>query len=102
MDPSDHYPDPFGEALSYSSQRAAQMGHWSPPVSRSRRQAGAEPRQAGRTRRSGAAGAARQERAAHAAGQSGLGARPRSAVAGPGGPAPGRRHLGGRRPVRGR
>jgi hypothetical protein len=25
MDPSDHYADPFGEALSYSSQRAAQL-----------------------------------------------------------------------------
>jgi hypothetical protein len=25
MDPSGHYPDPFGEALSYSSQRAAQL-----------------------------------------------------------------------------
>ena len=25
MDPSDHYPDPFGEALSHSSQRGAQM-----------------------------------------------------------------------------
>jgi len=26
MDSSEHYPDPFGEALSYSSQRAAQIG----------------------------------------------------------------------------
>jgi hypothetical protein len=25
MEPSDHYADPFGEALSYSSQRAAQL-----------------------------------------------------------------------------
>jgi hypothetical protein len=25
MDPSDHYADPFGEALSHSSQRAAQL-----------------------------------------------------------------------------
>ena len=37
MDPSDAYPDPFGEALSYSFQRAAQMVRWSPPESRSPR-----------------------------------------------------------------
>ena len=33
MDPSDHYPDPFGEALSYSSQRWRSWSRWPPPPS---------------------------------------------------------------------